>query len=218
MKKEKFLEYSSWLVCIIPFIAYILYYSELPNKIPNHWNIEGNVDSYVTKGITIFILPLLPFFINALMKYIPKIDPKKNNFAQFIFSFLAFRLGMCIFFTIMCLAILYSQINPETNLIALIMPTLIGLLFAMIGLAIPYFKPNYMAGIRTPWTLADETVWEKTHKISGTVWLYGGIVMALSGLLIKDYFVVVTVMISSVLILTIIPIMYSFIIFKKLHK
>ena len=112
---------------------------------------------------------------------------------------------------------IYSSFYPEVKLVDKVVPFSIGLMFLVIGNMMPKFRPNYFVGIKTPWTLANEEVWTKTHRMAGRLWFAGGLVIAAvsfigTGTMRAIVFGVVTA------VLVIIPLLYSYLAFRKFKK
>ena len=75
-------------------------------------------------------------------------------------------------------------------------------------------KPNYFFGIRTPWTLANDEVWRKTHLLSSKIWVWGNLILATIILIIPNNYSS-TVFISGIILLAAIPVYYSYKITNK---
>ena len=163
-----FKESIHWIFIAVPFIYLATIYNGLPQKVPIHFNFKGEADDWADKTM-LFLLPAgLCLFIYFLMLIVPAIDPKKK-IQQMGSKFFDFRLILTIFFSILSIYLLYvtkegSIENPN------IMVSLIGLLFVMMGNYFQTVRPNYFVGIRTPWTLENEQVWKKTHRLGGKIW------------------------------------------------
>src|SRR5699024_2994236 len=100
--------------------------------------------------------------------------------------------------------------------ISTIMPLVIGILFTIIGNAMPKFKQNFYAGIRTSWTLSDEEVWFKTHRLGGKIWFIGGILMIISSIMPANIKSILFYSVAAALVL--IPIIYSYIVYRNKEK
>lgn len=115
--------------------------------------------------------------------------------------------------SILALFIIYTAKNQSftnPNYIVII----IGVLFIVIGNYFKTIKPNYFIGIRTPWTLENETVWKKTHKLGGKMWFIGGILIVILSLILnKSLSFTIFMIITGVI--TIIPIAYSYLIYRN---
>lgn len=201
------------LVMILPFIYLGYIWGSLPERVPIHWNSEGQINGWGSKSSLIMIPLLLPLLTYIIFSVAPLIDPKKkltgmgNKFYQL-------KLAIVLLMSVLALFILYSTenrsfLNPNSMLM------LIGLLFAIIGNYLPSVKPNYFIGIKTPWTLENETVWKKTHQLAGKLWFPGGLLIVILAFIIDDPKLMHVIFLTITGIIAIIPIVYSFIIFKK---
>ena len=202
-------------ILLLPFLYIAFIWKKLPQKIPMHWNIEGEVDRYGEK-IEILLIPImLPMFVYFIFSVIPKIDPKKklNNMGKklqtlkFLVTSLMSALALFIIY--------YSQNKTAAN------PTFIfvfvGILYVVLGNYFKTIKANYFIGIRTPWTLESESIWKETHLLAGKLWLSGGLLIVISSLFLDEKFNVVLFLIITGII-TIIPAIYSFLLFKRESK
>lgn len=153
------------IIAFLPIIYLSYIWEQLPNKVPVHWNIKGEIDRYGNKSELIIVSILLPLLIYVILLIAPKIDPKgKLNAMGNKLQTLKFLLTT--FMSVLALFILYSAKNKSlTNPNYTVL--FIGILFTVLGFYFKTIKPNYFIGIRTPWTLESETVWNKTHKLGG---------------------------------------------------
>lgn len=200
------------LIALIPFVYLAFIWNQLPETVPMHWNASGKIDRYGSKNglwLTTFMMAGLGYFLFLVL---PKIDPKgKLNSMGNKLTHL--RFAVSIFMSALAVFIIYSTKQSQSK------PTfifiLIGLLFTILGNYFKTIKPNYFIGIRTPWTLENEDVWKKTHLLGGKLWFTGGLLIILFSLLLPEnlslyLFLGVTIIISAV------PIVYSYLEFKKL--
>jgi uncharacterized membrane protein len=199
-------------IVLLPFIYLAYIWNQLPEKVPMHWNIKGEIDRYGEKMELIIIPILLPLLVYIIFLVVPKIDPK-NKLNKMGNKLETIKVLLTTFMSILALFIIYSAKNQSfanPNYIIL----LIGVLYIILGNYFKTIKANYFIGIRTPWTLENETVWKKTHKLGGKLWFVGGIIVVLTSLILdKEPNVTVFLIITG--IITIIPIVYSYIIFKN---
>ena len=215
MKKFNWMDMGALVVWLLPVVYLIYIYPTLPASVPMHYGINGQVDSYGTKTefltfqvVMIFVGPL----VYLLLKFLPLIDPKKQvKFGEATFQKIA--LGIIIFFSALNIVIMYTTINHGIKIDRLILP-LIGLFFAFMGNMMYNIKPNYFAGVRTPWTLESEDNWRATHRLAGKLWFIGGIALTVVLFIIPEAAATIVFM-SGALILAFVPIVYSYIYFKK---
>lgn len=172
-------------ILVLTFAVSIALYPGLPDMIASHWNASGQVDGYMPKFWGVFLVPLLMLGFTALLIFIPRIDPKRANYAKFQDYYDGFILIFALFFFVIQLMILLwaSGIPISPNLL---FPVLIGALFYYIGILLDHTEPNWFVGIRTPWTLSSETVWKKTHKRGALAFKIAGVISVL-GILVPDY-------------------------------
>ncbi len=202
------------LICIVllPFIYLAYVWNDLPSKVPVYWNTAGEVNRYGSRYELLLIPFLLPFLIYVLLTVIPKIDPKQK--LQKMGGKLAnIKFLLTTFMSVLALFIIYTAKNQtlgNPNYILL----LIGVLYIILGNYFKTVKPNYFIGIRTPWTLESETVWNKTHKLAGVLWFVGGVLVVLLSLLLSST-TMFTIFYIITAALVVVPVGYSYLIFKR---
>lgn len=200
---------------LLPFIYLAYLWNSLPEKVPMHLNYKGEIDDWGTKYSLLGLIFLLPVLTYVLMLVIPKINPKKRielmggKYYQIKFVLVGFMSVLAIY-------IIHSS-NSQTLSSPSIVLVLIGLLFMALGNYFKVIKQNYFLGIKTPWTLESEEVWKLTHILAGKLWIVGGLLIVIFSLVIPEdinfyLFIIITA------IITIVPIVYSYLIFRKLKK
>jgi len=215
MKKFTWFDAAALVVWLLP-VVYLLYiYPSLPAKVPLHFGPGGKPDAYGEPkdlfGVQYLLLGV-SLGVYLLIKYLPQIDPKqKAKYSADTFQKMS--LGLVLFISAINLAILFATVNGSFNIEKLLFP-LMGLFFAFLGNLMNSIKPNYFAGIRTPWTLESEDTWRATHRLAAKLWFWGGVVLTVLTLVLKSE-VASTVFISGVVILALIPTIYSFIYFRN---
>nr|WP_312578093.1 SdpI family protein [Sedimentibacter sp.] len=204
-----------WILFAVTIIIGLVSYRYLPEQIPMHFDIAGNVDRYGGR-IQIFLSPLIIFFMIIVAEVARNVDPKKNSYNKFNKQYyLIFFIVSLLMLGIQLYTLAFS-FNMNVVSISLLMPFAVGLLFTIIGNSMPKFKQNFYAGIRTSWTLSDEEVWVKTHRFGGKIWFVGGILMMISSIL-PDNIKMISFF-GIVILLAIAPVGYSYIIYKKKHN
>lgn len=189
----------------------LYFYSLLPESMASHWNASGVVDGYSSKLSNVIMFPALQIFLFLLLIYIPKLDPKKDNIKKFEKEFYIFINSFLIFFTILQLQVFLWNTGykiPMNNL----MPVLMGGLFLVMAYLIKNAKQNYTIGIRTPWTLHSENIWNKTHRLGAKLFAISGILSILSSLIPEYAYIVV---LGTILIFTAYLFLYSYLEYKK---
>jgi len=210
-----FKESILWIFILIPFVYLLAIWNELPGIIPTHFDLTGNPNGWSDKNSLIILLCSLGIGTYLLMLFIPKFDPKKK-IEQMGEKYYSLRLIMTIFMSAISVYILYTGNGEKFN------PTwfiaLIGAFDTVFGNYLQSVKPNYFIGIRTPWTLENEQTWRNTHRLAGRMWMTGGLFILILSLTLTNK---VTLGISFAIItfiLVVVPIIYSYAQFKKIHS
>ena len=207
MKQSK----SSILLTVVSLLLSLTVFSSLPEQIPAHWNVHGTVDRFAPK-LTVFIFPGIIFLITILFQFMRRTDPNSDNYDKFQREYhrYTFVIGL-VFFAVQIMTIAAAfRMDFNVNLIFCLG---IGSLFIFIGNLLPKTKHNYFIGIRTPWTLADEQNWFRTHRLAGKIWVLGGLIVALTALAPESFPVPVFLTILAVMVVT--PFVYSYTEFRK---
>jgi len=162
-------------------LAGLLLWNRLPDQMASHWNINDQVNGYMPKVWGVFLLPLITLGIVALFLVVPSIDPLKANIAQFREAFNLFIVLMVAFMLyIYGLSLAWSLGYTSFKMSGAMLPA-IGLLFIFIGFMMRQAKRNFFIGIRTPWTLSSDTVWNETHRIGAVLFMISGALAFLGG-------------------------------------
>lgn len=199
-------------IVLLPFIYLAYIWNQLPERVPLHWNLQGEVDRYGDKTELLLIPVLLPLLTYVIFLIIPAIDPK-NKLEKMGNKLYALKLSLSAIMSVLAMFIIYtakaeSLVNP--NYIIL----LIGLLYTILGNYFKTLKPNYFIGIRTPWTLESESVWKETHKLGGILFFVGGLLVIFCSFIFGPGTNLI-VFLSITAIITLIPIVYSYMKFRK---
>ncbi|MBS1688789.1 MAG: SdpI family protein, partial [Bacteroidetes bacterium] len=183
--------------------------------IPTHFNVKGQPDDYSSKmGFVYIILTVivLVFGIFLLLQNIDKIDPKRVDM-PISSTFNIISMGLVFFLTVINLFMIMKSAQ-NINIMDKAEVPFLGLLFAFLGNYMYNIKPNYFVGIRIPWTLNSDYNWRKTHQLAGRIWFVGGILLTIVSLLVSAIYAHIILSIALA-IMVIIPIGYSFMLFKK---
>ncbi len=210
IKQNKFKLIITSIITILPMVAGVILWDKLPQEIPTHFGIDGTPDQYSSKPFAVFFLPLFLLFIHWLGIFATSIDPKKKNVTKKPFTLVVM---VCPLLSIVLHTITYSMaLGVEIN-VPTIMCSLMGVLLVIIGNYLPKCRQNYTIGLKFPWTLNDEENWDKTHRFSGILWTIAGFVVLATSFL--GSFIL---FISTIIVMVITPVIYSFILHKKKEK
>jgi uncharacterized membrane protein len=152
----------------------------MPNPAPIHWNAAGQVDGYGSPLLAALLTPLIALAVVVLMLLLPKLDPRHENYANFMGSYRLIMGLLVLFFALIDVITVGAALGWPISIPRAMMFGL-GILFALIGNELGRVQPNYFVGIRTPWTLADPDVWRRTHRVGGRMIAAAGLVLLLLG-------------------------------------
>lgn len=207
-------EIATLILLIISLAIAIYFYPSLPQRIPSHWNAAGEVDDYASKFVGVFLPVIILILFLLLYIILPRIDPLRANIEKFRKYFDGFIILFFLFIIFLQLFIILwakgTHLKPY-----IVFPVGLGILFFYIGILLPKAKRNWFIGIRTPWTMTDDRVWDSTHKLGGIGFKVVGIISVVGALFGKYAFLLVIV---PVVILSILLIVYSYFDYKKVTK
>jgi uncharacterized membrane protein len=162
-------ELPQLLVIAAMFAVAAWAWPQVPDKIPIHWNIRGEVDGWGGRFTGLVLLPIVAAGMYLLMLLLPLIDPGRRNYENFGKAFAVIRLALVLFFAAMYAAMVRAAFGHALNMSTIIFPAT-GVLFIVLGNFMSKLRPNWFVGVRTPWTLSSRLSWDKTHRLAG--WLF----------------------------------------------
>jgi uncharacterized membrane protein len=214
MKKQ--LQHILVIILIVLPIGYLIkVYPSLPLIVPTHFGIDGKANGFSEKKDMIWII-LAMSLVSAgaylLIKFLPKIDPKKTA-SMASANLQKIAIAVVALLSTITIVILYSSVEGSISFNRLFNPFM-GIFFIVVGNLMYNIKPNYFVGIRVPWTLENEDNWRATHRMAGKLWFAGGLLIAICTPFLPSQAAEYFFMICT-LILAMVPIIYSFVYFKK---
>jgi uncharacterized membrane protein len=166
----------------LALLAGVLLWNQLPDQMASHWNANDEVDGTISKFWGVFLMPLITLGMLVLFLVLPGIDPLKANIAQFRESFNLFIVLIVAFMLyIHGLTLAWSLGYQDFKMSAVMLPFM-GVLFIAIGFMLRKAKRNFFIGIRTPWTLSSDSVWDKTHQLGSVLFMASGAFAIIGGL------------------------------------
>ena len=199
------------IIILISFAVGVYFYPQFPDKMASHWNIQGEVDGYISKFWGAFLMPIACLGLFLLFLLIPRIDPLKRNIEKFRKYFDTFIVLIILFLFYVYLLTVFWNIGISFNMSRVILPA-IGILFYYIGVLLKHAKRNWFIGIRTPWTLSSDNVWEKTHKLGSKLFKTAGVI-ALLGIFFQS--LAIWLILVPVILVSVYTIFYSYFEYKK---
>ena len=201
----------SFVLIAIALLVGIVLYARLPDPMPSHWNAAGQVDGTMSRFWGVFMMPLITVILTVLFLVIPQIDPLKANIAKFRGAFNWFVVAFVAYMLYVYALTLASSLGIQFNMTVMLVPV-VGLLFIGAGYMMGLAKRNFFIGIRTPWTLSSETVWDETHKLGSKLFMLGGVVTIVCAFLGEAG---IYIMLVALLGVAFVPIIYSYILWRR---
>ncbi|MDM8147783.1 SdpI family protein [Priestia megaterium] len=199
-------------ITLLTLVAWLIALPHLPATMPIHWGANGEADGFATKINAMILTVGIMVLIYFIIAFVPRIDPRKENYKYFskTYNILLNAVLLLFFFVNMSTILQGLGYNVPMSYIA---PIMAGLVFIIIGNYLQRVRSNYFMGIRTPWTLSNETVWKKTHRLSGKIFFIGGLLILISAFLPDGYKSVI--MWGSIVLCVAVPYLYSYLAYKK---
>ncbi|MBN8216839.1 MAG: SdpI family protein [Spirochaetes bacterium] len=172
MKKGLFYGFTA-LLTLAGLLAVAWQWGNFPPRVPTHWNVQGHIDGWGPRWL-LWLFALLPGLMGGLAFLVPRLDPKRENYARHETAFFV-TMGFSVVIMAVAFWAIFAAASGHPVRVSFILPLAMGLGFIVMGNFLPQVKYNYLFGIRTPWTLANEEVWRKTHRLSGYVFVAMGL-------------------------------------------
>lgn len=198
-------------IVVASFVIAAYFYPQMPERMASHWNARGEVDGYMSRFWGLFLMPLLSLGLALLLVMIPRLDPLKANVAQFRKYFDRFVVLILLFMLYIYLLTILWNLGTRFNMVQLMAPAFAVLLYYS-GVLIEKAKRNWFIGIRTPWTLSSDAVWDKTHRLGARLFKISG-VLALLGAVFPDYAIVFVLV--PVLVAALVTVVYSYVEYRR---
>jgi uncharacterized membrane protein len=204
--KTKTIQILILSLILASFLLGAYFYAIMPERVASHWDASGSVNGYMPKLFGLFLMPVISTIIFMAFLVIPRIDPLKENIAKFRSYFDLFILLLFGFLFYLHLLTIAWNLGYRFNIIQLMAP-FIGLLIYYAGVLTENAKQNWFIGVRTPWTLSSEKVWNKTNKLAGKLFKAAGILSTLGAVFPERaiFFILVPMILAAIY-----PLIYSY--------
>jgi uncharacterized membrane protein len=167
---------------VVMVIASVIAYPRLPERVPIHWDLHGQVNRWQSRGHAVLFLPIGVLVLWGVLRALPSIDPRRANYSKFQPTY-DFMVGATLtVIALIHLALLASGMGIPIA-IHRVIPIALGVILVAVGNQLPRARSNWWFGIRNPWTLSNERVWERTHRVGGYLMMAAGVVMIVGALL-----------------------------------
>jgi immunity protein, SdpI family len=149
--------------------------------VPMHWGPDGQVDAYGPAWLSFLVAPAVSAGIAALLGLIPRYEPRRENLQRSAIAYRQLGIAVIGLMTLVQVGVVLASLGNDIP-VALLVGAGVGIMFMVIGNRMGTVRPNYMFGVRTPWTLSSDLAWEKTHRLMGRLFFGGGVVLVVLAL------------------------------------
>jgi len=211
MTKKYYL--TGLLLTALVVLMTVMAYQRMPNMVPTHWNLHNEPNGYGPKWALFLLGPGAMAGMMLLMRALPWLSPKNFELDTFRSTYLQIMLMLVCMMGYFQLVALWGGLGHAINIGRAIMGG-VCLLFALLGNLMGKVRRNFYIGVRTPWTIANERVWNATHRFAAKTLVAGGIVgfvLTAAGL---DGRLVMAVLLTAALV----PFVYSLAFYKQLER
>ena len=195
------------LILMLPALAGLILWNQLPEQMPTHWNASGEIDGWSSKPFAVFGLPLILLAAQWLCILGTCADPKRKNHPEKVLHLVLWIVP--VLSVVLHAATYMAALGMEVRMERVI-TVFVGLLLAIIGNYLPKCKQNYTIGIKIPWTLSSEENWNRTHRFAGRLWVVCGLVIMMT-----SFFGSVWLLVVAMLLMAFAPILYSYLLYRK---
>jgi uncharacterized membrane protein len=194
------------------FCAAAWAWPQLPERLPIHWNIRGEVDGWGNKFMGLLFIPLVALGMYLLMLLLPLVDPGKANYQNFPKVYNIIRIAIMTYMSAIYAATLFAAFGQTVNMTTVILP-LVGVLFIVLGNFLGKIRPNWFIGVRTPWTLSSQLSWDKTHRLAGWLFILMGLLFFPVALIQTTWALMAMLVIDAVCIAWMV--VYSYLVYRN---
>lgn len=170
------------VLVVVTFVGAIIVYPRLPDRVPTHWDIHDRVNGYGPSWMATFLMPVMLLALWGLMRFLPRIDPRRANYAKMQGVYDLVVNVMLTLIAVLHFVVLGAASGVPIS-IARVVPAIVGVALIVIGRLLPLAQPNWWFGIRTPWTLSNDRVWARTHRVGGYVMMTIGVLAIVASIL-----------------------------------
>lgn len=206
-------QWLSLLLCLLALAVSVALYARLPEQVPTHFDLAGNPDRWSDRFPGAVMMPILMAGLWGVLWALPKISPSGWRVEPFMDVWNRLQVAILAFMLLVHVGILGHALGWwGANLSRLVVGG-IGLLFVTLGNYLGKTTRNFFLGIRTPWTLASDEVWRRTHRLGGRLMVAAGVVLVFMAL----FGVSEALLIATIVVATLVPVVYSFFAYRALE-
>jgi uncharacterized membrane protein len=193
-------------------VAAVVLWPSMPDRLPMHWNAAGQIDRWGGKGEGLLLLPAAACGLYLLLRFLPRLDPRREHVAAFQGVLAVLRLTMVLFMAAVYAAVLAHGLGHPFD-VGYVVGLATGLVFAVMGNYLPKVPSNWFVGVRTPWTLSSERSWNLTHRLAGKAFLLAGLALIAITLVRPHWLGAATAVVLTPAVL--VPVVYSYLVWRR---
>ena len=198
-------------ILILTFASATIAYPYMPDRLASHWGASGEVNGYLPKIWGLFLVPVISCGLALLLLFIPRLDPLRENIEKFRETYELFIVVVLLFLLYLQVLTISWNLGIRFNITQLLSPAMAALFYAC-GILVGKAKRNWFIGIRTPWTLSSDRVWDRTHAIGGKLFRVAG-GLALVGVIFPG--IAWLLLLGPVILITVYLVVYSYLEFRN---
>lgn len=213
-----------WILAFLPLIIVLILLPGMPERVPAHYNFAGEVTRFGLK-YELLIMPVLTLavagFLYPLSHYSAKKSERGKQNQKTLFA-CGQIVSVC--FCVLSVVMAYYSGNATENIgqthAYRIMAFVLSIMFVLMGNLLPKCKRGELfwlrVGFRTPWTVRDDEVWNKTNRVGGYYMVAAGVLGAVLSILLPDMWGFLAV-IALIVLVSVGGIIYSWKLYRDLH-
>jgi uncharacterized membrane protein len=201
------------LLTLAVLVATVVAYPRLPDSLATHWNLHNHPNGYSPKWTLFITGPGLMILAMLLMYFLPWLSPKNFEVDSFRSTYLQIMLMLVCMVAYFYAVTLWAGLGHGLDVGRAIVGG-VCLIFALLGNLMGKVRRNFYIGVRTPWSLANERVWNATHRLAAKTLVAGGLLgLALTAAGLDGRSVIVVILAAAI-----VPIVYSLVFYKQLER
>ncbi|MBD5520415.1 MAG: DUF1648 domain-containing protein [Lachnospiraceae bacterium] len=213
IKRNKWQLIISSVIILLPIVAGLFIWNYMPEQIATHWGINGEANGWSRRSFTVFVIPLIMLAIHWSCIIFTARDPKNKDQSSKVFNMVLWILPI----TSLIVSGFNYAIALENDInIGMIERVLLGLMFVILGNYMPKCRQNSTIGVKVTWALRNEKNWNKTHRFTGKLWVFGGLLLLATLLIPVENSMYV--LLPLILCMAFAPMIYSYIYYRKQLK
>jgi uncharacterized membrane protein len=207
--------YIGLVVNVVLLVVTGLLFTRLPAQVPTHWDLHGNVNGTMPRFPGAFMASGIAIALWFLLPALRRIDPRRAGYARFDGTFFIVQNLLAVLLAVIQALTLAILLGMNIDMSRSIVVAL-GIMSMVLGNYMPRIRSNWWMGIRTPWTLENEEVWRRTHRVGGRTFFAAGVMCVLSALLPIEAAGVISV--TAMVAAGLIPAAYSYFAWRSLKE